>query len=73
MANELYSNFYENVTFLRNLVKFCEFLNKRIMDRNFILEKQRKNVEKQHISTKNDDAEFEKEVFLHNELVMTKK
>jgi hypothetical protein len=66
MANELYSNFYENVTFLRNLVKFCEFLNKRIMDRNFILEKQ-------HIYTKNDDAEFEKEVFLHIELVMTKK
>jgi hypothetical protein len=29
-----YSNFYENVTFLRNLVNFCEFLSKRIMDRN---------------------------------------
>ena len=43
------------------------------MDRNFILEKQRENVEKQHIYTKNDDAEFEKEVFLHIELVMTKK
>jgi hypothetical protein len=29
-----YSNFYENVTFLRNLVNFCEFLSKRIMNRN---------------------------------------
>ena len=29
-----YSNFYENVTFLRNLVNFCEFLSKGIMDRN---------------------------------------
>jgi hypothetical protein len=29
-----YSNFYENVTFLRNLVNFCKFLNKKIMDRN---------------------------------------
>jgi hypothetical protein len=29
--------------------------------------------EKQHIYTKNDDAEFEKEVCLHIELVMTKK
>jgi hypothetical protein len=29
-------------------------------------------MEKQHIYTKNDDAEFEKEVFLHIELVMTK-
>jgi hypothetical protein len=29
-----YSNFHENVTFLRNLVNFCEFLSKRIMDRN---------------------------------------
>ena len=29
-----YSNFYENVTLLRNLVKFCEFLSKRIMERN---------------------------------------
>jgi hypothetical protein len=29
-----YSNFYENVTFLRNLVKFCKFISKRIMDRN---------------------------------------
>ena len=43
------------------------------MDRNFILEKQRKNVEKQHIYTKNDDAEFEKEVFLHVLLGLTKK
>jgi hypothetical protein len=30
-------------------------------------------VEKQHIFTKNDDTEFEKEVFLHIELVMSKK
>jgi hypothetical protein len=30
----LYSNFFENVTFLRNLVNFCEFLSKRIMNRN---------------------------------------
>jgi hypothetical protein len=30
-------------------------------------------VEKQHIYTKNDDAEFEKEIFLHILLVMTKK
>ena len=29
-----YSNFYENVTLLRNLVKFCEFLSKSIMERN---------------------------------------
>ena len=29
-----YSNFYENVTSLRNLVKFCEFLSKSIMKRN---------------------------------------
>jgi hypothetical protein len=31
-----YSNFYENVTFLQNLVNFREFLSKGIMDRNAV-------------------------------------
>jgi hypothetical protein len=41
---------------------------------NFLLFLQnRQKVEKQHIYTKNDDAEFEKEVFLHILLGLTKK
>jgi hypothetical protein len=35
--------------------------------------KNRQKAEKQHIYTKNDDAEFEKEVFLHILLCLTKK
>jgi hypothetical protein len=32
--NQRYSNFYENVTFLRNLVNFRELISKRITNRN---------------------------------------
>jgi hypothetical protein len=47
---------------IRKLVKNYEF---------FTFLQNRQKVEKQHIYTKNDDAEFEKKVFLQIELDLT--